>query len=1027
MADPAAQRWHTVFQNAMLRRVTAADLAIPLKQLSMERSTSGAMIASVLLDLRARRGVVDDPLLFHYIQLVLESSYASTGDVLLALLKQSRVMEKAGDANGEETSVRLTGMPTCEERMFTLLAQLHLNGSLSLTSSEMHQTLNALVRWLRAAHEHEYGKQLRSAGLPTLDPLTCGMYDALGSLALAILGKHSFRSVAEQKWWQQRRPLVVQEMLSYDMHVLQCMQSQLSGRMQALTKLPPFLESDADGRPVINGQQILESVTELPIAQTRAGLYIWLSACLCGRPLTDDATMLGYLQTRYNGDNQTLAVHLLVASFDVLTNAHLRSDSPQRIKLIRSFLCNKVPSLLAIMAAFLAPMTAEQCIQMAFTDISMDALPPLEAGSAKVREKLVEARLAFFQACALHHLVSEASISSITQESVRLPKIPRFTKEGLANQCNSNVSQLESFLIHPSMMQGNAGAIAGCVVEVINNLCMNKDSMSLKTLCNVLIRHIEEMEIVLQYAQPADLLQPLCTLLNDWVHDQEQSEFTPAYEEFASILLLTLGIIYRYGISQVEVGLASNGNFVFELVGDISSSIPRSELSEEQSAQLSKWTEGLFATDEQGETSGISDEVMRQCPPQAFYKLVPTLFEQSALACKSGVLSVDALKGGLELLLEPFLLPSLVGGLAWVVKHSWEDHGDTDILLHLLEKFLRPSSSSQEVQAMHSVILDMIAPPLVRSLQELSRKRPDKKAAIGLIELLQPHVVQRQTMHAYAAELHEWAATSDGALTRAVRNNVRDLVSWASSVGPNPPTRYSHRTFLAVCQLLGQERVLQALAAEVQEHTAAGLGSQALDVCVALVCAPSTPAITSIANVRDSLRQTVLDTRSLLKKPATRAEALVRLSRRVEAQLTVPQIQQLPFALPVQEQSTDQIMQELGLAEPDAGHDANANTSLGQPSDMSQVSTADFSNTDLSSALGPAIDFNNPSVQKMPDDQNAMSTDDIFGDLDLSLDAGGPQLDFQQSGIPGDANSSNQKDDDIFADIMGDMNADFDF
>ena len=44
--------------------------------------------------------------------------------------------------------------------------------------------------------------------------------------------------------------------------------------------------------------------------------------------------------------------------------------------------------------------------------------------------------------------------------------------------------------------------------------------------------------------------------------------------------------------------------------------------SNEKHDQLLKWLEGLFATDENGETGGISDDVMGKCPPQAFYQLV---------------------------------------------------------------------------------------------------------------------------------------------------------------------------------------------------------------------------------------------------------------------------------------------------------------------------------------------------------------------------------------------------------------------
>lgn len=40
-------------------------------------------------------------------------------------------------------------------------------------------------------------------------------------------------------------------------------------------------------------------VSELPVQNTRAGLYIYLNAALAGRPLIDDAALFGYLHNRY--------------------------------------------------------------------------------------------------------------------------------------------------------------------------------------------------------------------------------------------------------------------------------------------------------------------------------------------------------------------------------------------------------------------------------------------------------------------------------------------------------------------------------------------------------------------------------------------------------------------------------------------------------------------------------------------------------------------------------------------------------
>jgi len=379
----------------------------------------------------------------------------------------------------------------------------------------------------------------------------------------------------------------------------------------------------------------------------------------------------------------------------------------------------------------------EPCIQTAFLSIAMDPIPPISAGSMESTDTLKRTRLDFLQACALHGVVSDSTISSVLQEPIPgLPKVMKYTKEGLLSSCMSNIGRLEPLTAELQSTHGNVGAISLCIVDLIGTLCASKDTMSLKCACNILIKRISNMDIILQYTRPDTLLVPLLMLLKDWVHDQDQSEFTPAYEEFASALLFALAVLHRYGLTSEELGLAEAEIFVFEIMGETSAPTALSILNQEQNQQLAKWLEGLFATDDQGETSGISDEVMRQCPPQAFYRLVPALFEQSVMACKSGHLTVATFKSGLELLLEPFLLPSLVGGLNWLVSHSWEDHGDVDILLQVLDKLLKPSSSSAETQAMHRAVLAIVANPLERSLQDLLRKRSDRPVAIGMVKLL---------------------------------------------------------------------------------------------------------------------------------------------------------------------------------------------------------------------------------------------------------------------------------------------------
>lgn len=59
----------------------------------------------------------------------------------------------------------------------------------------------------------------------------------------------------------------------------------------------------------------LETVIDLSTLNTRAGLYIFLSSLLVGRPLTDDFTIINYLHSRYK------VIRSLKSSWDHTANS----------------------------------------------------------------------------------------------------------------------------------------------------------------------------------------------------------------------------------------------------------------------------------------------------------------------------------------------------------------------------------------------------------------------------------------------------------------------------------------------------------------------------------------------------------------------------------------------------------------------------------------------------------------------------------------------------------------------------------
>lgn len=320
--------------------------------------------------------------------------------------------------------------------------------------------------------------------------------------------------------------------------------SQAAARLQMIAKTPPLTA----GNPDFSMAEIASAVVDLPVSTSRTGLYVYLNAALCARPLTDDLTLLNYLHSRYQADIQSLIVDVIVASFDTLSNALHRHQSTQSLLCHRSFIANKLPLLLISLSASLyPPLSVQLCIQNALGRIDVHPFPPLpENDGVGVNEALRSSRQEFLQACVLHQLGSESAFAGVIGDTAAhlSPRGNRYNKEALAAQCMSNVHRVDQLIRELETMNGNAGAISGALVEVLQkhgycneritnstlqtlqHFCTTKETMSLRTLCNAMSRRLPLLDIIFQYVQPTELLLPLCKMLNEWTHDEDQSMFS---------------------------------------------------------------------------------------------------------------------------------------------------------------------------------------------------------------------------------------------------------------------------------------------------------------------------------------------------------------------------------------------------------------------------------------------------------------------------------------------------------------------
>lgn len=412
---------------------------------------------------------------------------------------------------------------------------------------------------------------------------------------------------------------------------------------------------------------------------------------------------------------------------------------------------------------------------------------------------------------------------------------------------------------------------------------------------------------MLLFDKPITILQPVCDLLDNWHYEEDQVEYQPVYEEFGSVLLLVLSFVHRYNLSTADLGIRSPTSFVAKLLDQGHLSRAMENLTEQEQSNLDGWIRGLF----DNESGGLGDELMSSCPPQDFHLLVPTLFHHIVLACSTNNLSEEGLKGGLELFVEPFLLPSLIPAITWLSSHLWESRGDANAVLQILSALINnPASISNNVEAsqMLNSIINIISKNLEHSLRWLQRAEPQRQDVEPLSKALRSNLGWERRGSSEHTELESWTSTAGGGLTAAIRTTVSGLVNWGMNPGINiSPAHYTHRQILVGLKLLGARRLLGAILDEVRAQDEAGNGPVVLDVATTLVCAPDATSwdpprsmailgdanpITPLQrrmNLREALKIEAEHAPKLHKSDTFLAETVIRLHRRVEAQMAVQQ------------------------------------------------------------------------------------------------------------------------------------------
>ncbi|KAK6607257.1 Mediator of RNA polymerase II transcription subunit 5 [Botrytis cinerea] len=914
-AQAAIANWQTLLSNSLASRLDFEPFTDYIRILYSKNPLPAPYICEIFLRPDKHNDVNVDPRVLRYVQILLAEGCIDCAGILRVLLRYSSLWSYRQDGHMHSEANDANKIKRVKEG---IADGKFSTGTRPKNVQEAVDLLVICVQWMdmvaasmgRGAHEMmDIEAHVEEIGM-------VGM--ALGTLMVAVVGNAKILGAIQNGRCPKGTGVDLGKAMAGFVPLLLQSSPQNAQRLdvfrtQTLITILPVDKKERAANAEIN--EILDStigmnidnivVADLPTVNSRAGLYIYLNSILVGRPLIDDNAIFAYLHNRYQGDVQSTTVDLILASFDVLANATFRNEGPQTTTILRSFLINKVPLLVSTLAtSFFPPLTSEFCITEALSHVDTNAFPTLSTLFAESTNNDMfsdSVRQDFCFACCLHGLIPESSIETLLGDipMQSLPAGGRYSKQDLVEQCLSDSERAEGLISELENMDGNAGAVSQAIAEVIKHMCGNRETMTLKTLCSQLARNPSSLDIMLLFNKPTLFLQPICELLDNWRYDEDQGEYQPVYEEFGSILLLVVSFAHRYNLSTVDLGIKNPAeSFVAKLLVQGHLSRALDPLSQQDQNHLDGWIRGLF----EPEGGGLGDELMSSCPPQEFYLLVPTLFHHIVLALSTENLSEDGLKGGLEFMVEPFLLPSLIPGITWLSAHLWEARPQATYVLQILSALIKsPPSISNNMEASHllNAILKIIAQNLEQSLRWLQRAEPHRHDIDSISKALESNRVR--SVDSYAR----------GGLAASIKHTVVTLVQWGLQCDRNPgmqimPASYTHRQVLTGLKMLGAKRLLNTIIEEVKTQTEAGNGSVVLDIATSLICAPDSASFDSGSGVdimsgnTPQLLQRRLTLREALKAEAENmpkvhktdtfhAETVIRLYRRVEAQAVIQQ------------------------------------------------------------------------------------------------------------------------------------------
>lgn len=281
--------WTHFVDRCLQNRLSADKLEKLAVQLSKRIPRDETQLAEALLRPRSQATACLDPLIPVYLERLLVLNFLNPPEVLNALFRYSRdYATGAGHSHGspkKQQSQHWHITPELEELVFARLSKAFVTNERPKSVVEVQKTLATLSRWMNTLNSSQTAESVIHSLADGSQAQRTQTLVGLGMLVIATIEHPKVAGVIEVALPKAQRKSLSESLTFFIPHLNQS-SLQLGDRLGMLQKQYSLTTDHASGGmhdgPGSHGLDVsvlqLETVMDLPIINTRAGLYVFINS-----------------------------------------------------------------------------------------------------------------------------------------------------------------------------------------------------------------------------------------------------------------------------------------------------------------------------------------------------------------------------------------------------------------------------------------------------------------------------------------------------------------------------------------------------------------------------------------------------------------------------------------------------------------------------------------------------------------------------------------------------------------------------